>query len=161
MRRLRTLIGVVVLALLLALAAVVAIMFATPPNPAAELDEQIEFPAMWTPTVPDDGVPWQGAEIHLEVGGAAQLINAPGGEIQQTDGTLCIARSEDLFTGAAEWDVRADGYIELTYEGGSLVLVSDSGKFGSLDWMDVSTPFCGNEPDATFGLRSALKSQAG
>lgn len=161
MSRLRLIRGAVVLAAVLLLAGAIAFMFAAPPNRAAELERQVEFPAIWTPTEPADGVPWRGAEVTVQAGGEAQLINVPGGQIQHGENTVCVARSENLFTGPATWTGRAEGYIELNYEGGSMVLVPDSGKFGSLGWIDASVPFCGGEPAAIFGLRSAPKLPAG
>lgn len=153
--------GAVVLAAALTLAVVVALMFAVRPDPARELEEQVIFPAVWTPTDPDDDMSWRDAEVSLEADGAAQLGNVPGGRIQQSEGILCLVRSEGLFTGPAQWTARAGGYVELSYEGGSLVLVPHSGKFGSADWIDASIPFCGDEPAATFGLRSDPKLGAG
>lgn len=156
--RQRGILGAVILAATLVLAAAVVSMFAARPNPAAELEQQVLFPAVWTPTAPDDDVVWRDAEVTLEAGGAAQLTKAPGGQIQQIGGTLCVARTGELFTGTAEWTVRAEGYVDLSYEGGSLAFVPDTGKLGSLDWIDISVPFCGDEEAATFGLRSDLKS---
>lgn len=138
----------------------VVVMFTAPPNAAAELEQQVVFPAVWTATDPADDVPWRDAEVSMEADGTAHLTNAPGGQIQQTGTTFCVVRSKSLFTGPAKWTARAEGYVEFSYEGGSLLFVPDSGRFGSLDWIDTSVPFCGIEAAAAFGLRSDLKSRA-
>lgn len=146
---------------LVALAAAGAVLFvvAAQPSRSTEFQQQVVFPALWTPSYPEDDVPWRGAEVNLEANGAAHLVNAPGGEIERSEGSPCVVRSRDLFTGSARWTIGAKGTIEVSYGGGELILVPDSGKFGSVDWIDVSVPFCGTESAATFGLRSALNSQ--
>lgn len=141
--------------LLLAMTVGLLVVVVTGSERSRGIEGRVIFPAVWTPTNPDDDVPWRGAELRLEEDGSAQLTQVPGGEVQGSGGSACVLRSRALLTGPADWDVDSKGLLRIHHQDGSLILRPDQGKFGSVDWIDVSVPLCG-ESAATFGLRSAL-----
>ena len=130
----------------------VAVAVATRQEPSATLKSQVTFPAVWRISAPEDDVQWRSAEVRLEEDGTAYLVDGPGGEVVQTADLPCIAGSPEVFTGRASWSVAPGGLLTISYAGGSLVLIPDSGKFGTVDWGSVLVPFCDAKEGAWFGL---------
>lgn len=121
-------------------------------------ERNVVFPAIWTASVPDEGEMWQGASIRLDEGGSATLTNVPEGSVRRRDGARCLDQTGDVYSGEARWQTGASASeIIIKHPRGDFILVANQGKFGSVDWLDVSTPFCNGAGPAAFGLRTDLK----
>lgn len=120
------------------------------------LESRLEFPVVYSPANSNEMRDFASSNLSLRQDGTAELNDFPVGEPRPGTSPSCMEVGGRSYSGEGEWKLLSEAKLELQTPDGVALLYASNGKFGSVDWLDVSLYRC-DGVELTFGLSSQLK----